>query len=214
MPTSVNPFLVLLGISPGGISRNQKRAKHHENNYTPTIGKAHEGFDLEDEWKSNHWGKARHLCVTVLKRLEPKLTTEKCIALSGHLNLGTWQVGDGSDPLAVEPKIVQWLPGIIGEKLKPQILILLGLNGILKQLRSSWEFSALSFLLDEPNAVHPFDYDGKRSYKFKVWINPDASAYPRLVISMPNHPRRHPFGDPIVWADACLQASKIVRKNL
>lgn len=211
MPTSVNPFVVLVGISPGA-TRNSDDAKNIRNSdYSPSIGEPHPYFDVKDEWKSEHWRKARFLCRTILKKQKSNLSERECLTLSGHLNLGTKQTGNGADPEAIEPRIAKWVPKVITGFLKPKIVVLLGMNSKLEQLTPYWRRSAFSFVYETKPVTFPLIYTGSRKYNFRLWKNPDVNAYPKLVLSFPNHPSRHPFSDMEIWKAASEQAAELLK---
>ena len=122
MPTSVNPFIVLIGVSPG--------AGEEKDQYSygkPTVGVPHHGF----MWDVPYWQKARILCTEIVKSFSPELSDDECLSVSGSLNLGTKQQGVASE-MALESEIVKWVPDFITKYLKLKIVVCFGIKSLLK----------------------------------------------------------------------------------
>ena len=213
MPTTANPFLLLLGISPGAAQEKTDPTKLGKYDYSPTVGKSHPFFYSNGEDGNTHWKKVTLLCTAVLQKLDERFSKDQCTCLSGHLNLGTAQEGNGSSPNAIDPEIAEWIPAVIGGSLRPEVLILLGLKGKLKELKPVWTDGPLDFVFSTKDEIR-LKYSGTRRYHFNLWRNPDSTAKPRIVVGLPNHPSRHPFSSFPVWTSACHQISRVIRKEL
>ncbi len=98
--------------------------------------------------------------------------------------------------MAVNPDFVRWLLQTIKHKLRPSILVCLGLNDKLKKepLRSAFE-TTFGLKLDEPDDKYRFDI-----YFFREWKVTEGRL---KIVFWPNHPSRHPFSNFEIWQKAC-----------
>lgn len=217
MPTSVNPYVLCLGISPGA-RRNKNDCGPYD---LPTVGTPHSGFGGKcalkgQRWDATYWQKIRELCVGIVQGEAPSLTRMDCLSLSGHLNLGTEQDGRGHEGL-IETKVATWLPNVILEELRPRVLICFGLWKLLSSnaLQRAWVGTPLERIIrEDPKMEESFIY-GSRTYRFRFWQIPrKGMATPLNVILWPNHPSRHPFGggvDSAAWKESIAQAKRLLR---
>ncbi len=208
MPTSLNPLVVFLGVSPGNSpSRDGEAERHHE--LPPTVGAAHPGLFYPDT--KHYWAKVREAGAALVGALSPRTPPEDRLALVGHLNLGTGRSGSaGNAPLT--PDGSEWVARLVTRGLRPRLLVGLGLNGILGQrpdLRNALRRGGLGFAATRPDRTTSME--GFR-YQFRIWSGEGSEA--PTVISWPNHPSRHPFagapGD--TWRQAVHQAAALLRE--
>jgi len=90
MPTTINPFLVILGPSPG----NSPAKGDVYIDPKPTVGKAHPGFFYPDTKK--YWERACELSAGLIQADAPGLPSEDCLALSGQMNLSVNESGQAN----------------------------------------------------------------------------------------------------------------------
>lgn len=214
MPTSINPWILVMGISPGHGT--------HENNDSfyplPTVGHVHTGFGGEfadpckPTWDGPYWQKTRKLCIGMIQKFEPKIKLPMdCLSLSGHLNLGTKQQGRGTFD-ATDPKIIKWIPTAL-ETLKPRVVILFGWKSLMGKLKNHWDSShPIGILVNsDPEKKIPFKCDSKRMYCYSIWRL--KSSWGKITaICWPNHPIRPPFGGMKNWEKSVKQASPLLKQ--
>jgi hypothetical protein len=214
MPTSANPWLILVGVSPGA-AKGKKEKFVQANEYEPSVGMAHQHFNSASQWGKfgqwkGYWPKIRKMCVGLLNE---KMGSDEEIVLSvcGHLNLGEIQTGTG-DRKAIDKTIVGWIPTVIAKQLRPQVVLLMGITGLIKKGElDAWKGSDLDFIVTTDPHVIPFkDWNSRSKRVFRVWNNPSRGAYPRKVVMLPNHPSRPPLTDPTKWDSMTRQLKKIV----
>jgi hypothetical protein len=213
MPTSVNPWLLLIGISPGAAVGGGENIQLKRKEYVPTVGEPHPHFNSKRFWKRygawpGYWPKIRQLCAGLLRdRFDDD--EEKVLTVCGHLNIGEIQTGTG-DEKAINSKILRWVPDVVTERLRPHVVLLLGMKRHRKESLKSWKGTGFEFILVDPDEQPSFKCsDGKRRC-FQVWNNPSPSSYPRKVIMLPNHPSRHPFTVAKHWESMIRQVKPIV----
>jgi hypothetical protein len=215
MPTCANPWLLLVGISPGAPLGKGANVRSKRKQYVPTVGKPHHHFNSERFWKEHgewkgYWPKIRQLCVGLLSDKIGN-DVEKILSLCGHLNLGEKQTGRGNAK-AIDREILRWIPKVVSEKLRPHTLLLLGLKGHRKNgILEPWKGTGLEFIVEsDPDQEFAFKHpDGKRRF-FQMWKNPNAAAYPKTVLLLPNHPSRYPMTVPKSWESMIEQLRPIV----
>ncbi len=219
MPTSVNPYVLCLGISPGA-RRNDDSCDPYP---LPTIGSPHEGFGGEcvpdgcGAWDSPYWEKVRELCVGIVQEFSPSLNRFDCLSLAGHLNLGTGQDGVGREGL-IEPKVAKWIPRVITERLKPRILICFGLWKLYSSetLRKAWAQTSLEKLIKEEPVIQDEFAFSSRTYRFRLsQIQYGEEMQPITVLLWPNHPSRHPFAggaESDAWKASITQGKRLLKK--
>ena len=198
MPTSVNPWLLMLGISPGAGPDDNRDERTAEQ--PPTIGEPSPSFGGPyvregKPWDVPYWDKARKLATGVLQGIQPSCSDADCLSMAGHLNLGLRNQGASNDA-AVEVKIARWVSSIIADPLKPRLMVGFGLMGKIRgeNLRKAWKGSPLETVVAKaPSHVHPFPV-GKKTYYFRIWEVDAGLDWPILFTVWPNHLSRVPFG--------------------
>jgi hypothetical protein len=208
MPCSAAPEVVAIGISPGNSPRKEDRggANTNTSGKRPTFGKPHECFNYQDT--KNYWAKVSSLCRHFVRRTEKKMSDANCMALSGHLNLGTGQAGEASVG-DTDPAIIHWVAGLLNNYFQPRLIVLFGLNRILKARYDDWNHpNGLQVDWRSPDFEQPFN-----KYHFRLWKATSAQGKRIGVLMWPNHPSRHPFaGDEngSEWNRALNQASSFL----
>lgn len=189
MPTSVNPLVVIVGVSPGASPAHEGPA--FLGDYTPTFGVPAPGFNYRDT--SFYWDKVRLLATGFVRLWGEALDERDCLALSGHLNLGTGMFGSAS-AVAVESDVVRWVSDVL-PRLHPRLVIGLGLVGLLTNrshgaIREAWVAGGLSVDWLKPELITYSEY------RFRRYRTYCASGDPIDFILWPNHPSRPPFVGP------------------
>lgn len=226
MPTSVNPYVVCLGISPGAAKGDtgEKNAPYS----LPTVGHPHEGFggetinstDPEEQWDALYWRKVRGLCIGLLTGFKRELDSCQALALSGHLNLGTAQNGRGTESV-IDETLARLVPDWICHQLKPRLVICFGFRTFLpegtkpgsEKLRRLWRNTRFSILFDEKDEEQEwekFQWNG-RTLWFRHCVIRTNTDDKLTVVLWPNHPSRPPFGggpDSEAWRKAIAHARK------
>ena len=195
MPTSINPYLLILGVSPGARKDDNECSPYK----LPTIGEPHEGFGGEfaepaGDWDNAYWIKLRQLCTALLQSVDPTLTARESLSLSGHLNLGTAQEGKAGEH-ALNSKVLAWVPDVIVNTLRPRILICFGLKGLLansKRLRDAFRKNpTLARIVDSKAMEVPFRFKSSSKYTFSIWEVKRPDGGQMSVVFMP---KLGPFG--------------------
>ena len=112
-PSSINPFVVFLGASPGGSPPACEVREPYE---LPTAGVAHPKLYVCDG--AHYWDRVRALGSMVVQAHAPKISDPHAHALIGQLNLGTGQFGKVSDA-PFEPEYCRWVPEVMLDYLRP-----------------------------------------------------------------------------------------------
>lgn len=87
MPTSINPVVVFVGVSPGNSPATVMQPTLERGDYAvPTFGEPHPGLSYPDT--NSYWFKVRELAVELVGLFDASLSNEDRLALVGHLNLG------------------------------------------------------------------------------------------------------------------------------
>jgi len=202
MPTSINPFVIFLGISPGNSSPTGAPVDVNHNSYClPTAGEAHPGLDFED--RAGYWDRVRALGAMIVQAHAPQIVKQSdCDALVGQLNLGTGQFGRASQA-PFEKDYCSWVPDVILDHLRPRYVILLGLTGRLKNADGKMfdPHGRLKIPWAKPERSYSFQA-GSRNYKFQVWDRPKVDRKSLRVVLWPQHPSRPPMTKDQVWQES------------
>ena len=110
MPSSINPFVVFLGPSPGNSPPVGDAAPGNCKAYDlPTAGVAHPKLYVCDT--RNYWNKIRELGALIVQARAPEIAERNAHALLGQLNLGTGQFGDANHA-PFESEYCRWVPDV------------------------------------------------------------------------------------------------------
>ena len=145
-----------------------------------------------------YWDKIRYLARTLL--MPPCSSAEDAYALFGNVNLDTHRSGSASR-VEIDPVFARWVLETIRDKLRPSVLVCLGVKGKLKHrsLREAFE-TTFGLKLSEPDEKYAFD-----RYFFDEWDASVGADRQLKVIFWPNHPSRHPFSSFEKWQAACQE---------
>ena len=205
--TSVNPLLVVLGASPGD-SPVPRDADHHEQTPfpLPTVGKPHPRVRYPDKNGMGYWYRVRMLAEMLLDA-DGTLGEDDALALFGTANLSTKPSGKASD---VKPSLpfARWVLETIRDGLRPRVLVLLGLRGLLeknRELSSLFADTFAGFEARKPHSTYRFDAYQAKQFLFREWNSAAFQGSPLLVVDWPQHASKHPFTIVDYWRAACGQ---------
>ncbi len=206
MPTSPNPYVLIIGASPGGSPPAGERIEPYA---LPKFGKSHPKLYVPDT--KGYWDKARDLCVSILQAIDPNIDSQQALSLSGQLNLGAEQSGTAE----TDPRYVNWVPEAITSFLRPRVIILVGLLGILKEDGGTIgnrfsDIAGLDINWRKPDEDIPFRAYTYNSFKFSMW-HAQRNNSKFTFVSWPNHPSRSPMNSPKYWTHAIEEGSECIR---
>lgn len=197
MPASLAPKLIVIGVSPGNspmpgdtgdgsgyVSEPSVRIQHNSNFYYPD--------------GTRYWEKVRRLVSGFFAREGSLSNLNDQLSLCSHFNLGTKRAGQGTLD-AVEPDVIAWVSSLLNNVHKPDLVVLLGLGGILRQAppRIWWNGrSGLKIEWRRPDREWPLD---GYNYRFREWVTDNALGHSLKLVIWPNHPSKHPFVDNAIW---------------
>lgn len=185
MPTSVNPLVVVIGVSPG--NSPALGAKAFLEDYTPTFGLPAPGLFYRDQ--AYYWQKVRLLGTSMTRLLDHTLSDQDGLALTGHLNLGTGMFGSASRA-AIEPDVVRWVSDVIA-RCRARLVIALGLVKLLttdEVLRGIWNDGAAVVDWTQPQLV------AASTFRYRLFRGKGPNGTGFDLVFWPNHPSRAPFG--------------------
>ncbi len=198
MPTSINPYVIVLGFSPGDSPASSDVGLDMKNASIdpPTVGAKHPKIMYRDT--RNYWDKVRELFIALIRHYEShQMSEDDCLAISGHLNLDTGRAGQVK-PENLDSDFVAWVSRIIAAHLMPRVVVCVGLRGVFNKptVSKMWNIpGGLNVQWDRPQFCERFVIDGAPSkYSFNGWLADGADGKKVMVVSWPNHPSRHPFG--------------------
>jgi hypothetical protein len=210
MPTSVNPYLLVLGASPGASPDSTDPGGAYA---PPTAGEPHPGLFYNDT--RGYWAKIRGLMVSLLQSVDPRVSAEDCLALAGQLNFSTGQSGLASEAV-LDPAYARWVPEAIGSLLQPRLVILVGLSGLLKSQAFTGMIPSSPHWPSEWRREKEVRFRGyaSKSLQFRSWTRylPDGGHIKYLA--WPNHPSRSPFSNLALWSTATQEAAEYLREGV
>ena len=185
-------------------------------------GEIHSGFGgvycgPDSNWDASYWRKVRKLCVELVRAKPPLLKDEECLSVCGHVNLGLKPQGAASEE-CLDAEVLAWLPGLLMDRLRPQILVCFGWNHFMRTplIGQSWGRDiAFSKLLGRPSMERQFGYCPR--YRFRVWRLEAGNGRKLTVVFWPNHASRPPFGgteDSPAWRQAIEECEHLLEEEL
>lgn len=205
--TSINPLLVILGPSPGN-SPMPGDADHSTQPPfpLPTAGKPHCRVWYSDKKGKGYWYRVRLLAQTLLNA-DSALSDDDALALFGTVNLSTKPSGRACEA-KISPSFARWVLETIRDRLRPRVLVLLGMRGLLEKNR---ELSRLfadtfdGFNIREPHSTYRFEKYQQKRFVFREWNSAALQGSPLLLVDWPQHASQHPFTIIDWWSAACEQ---------
>ena len=199
MSTSVNPFVVFLGPSPGNspVSGDADYFTRKPNEL-PTAGVPFPGIYYADP--KRYFERIRELGTSIVRHHAPRLADREAHALLGQLNLGVGAFGQAANAL-LEPAYCRWVPDILLDYLRPAYVVMLGLSTILTgsdgrlfdpshRLRINWR---------QPDLCFPFEAYSAKRYKYRIWRRQGTHGRAITFILWPQHPSRAPMTNASLW---------------
>lgn len=206
MPTTINPYLLVVGPSPGNSPHQGDTVFLQRPAYAaPTVGLAHPAFSYQDA--SGYWDKIRQLSVGLIQGFDPELPEDECYALSGQLNLGVGAFGNASES-SIELVYARWVPKIMMDMLQPRIVVLFGLWSLMKNntiLQQDFA-GALGIDWKKPDKELPFKGYREKRLVFREWRIKRPDGRETIVVSWPNHPSRSPMTNANLWQASIREA--------
>lgn len=201
-PASIDPKLILIGVSPGGSP--SKEVNENDYNGHPSVFKSvdkkpYTNFLYPDE--NGYWDKVRML---INNFFSPELDEREKLSLTTHYNLGTNATGNPSKE-DVDEDIISWVSTLLNNYHKPDLVILFGLKGILQdeEIGKQWNHDeGLEINWNRPHFQILFKEHEPSRYYFRGWEVTNGSDKKFNVVIWPNHPSRIPFGADKMWDDA------------
>ena len=211
-PTSINPFLLLLGPSPGASPMAGDEDYVTRPPYElPTAGVAHPGVWYRDG--TGYWNKVRHLARTFVDA--DGTLGDDALALFGTMNLSTKASGSASD-VDIETDFGKWVLETIRDGLRPRVLVLMGLRGKFRRHRRFFESAFANLDVRQPHREYRFAEYERKNLSFKEWDLVTPEGFAMLLVDWPQHPVKAPFTgvETDWWGLACEQFSDLHRNLL
>jgi hypothetical protein len=201
MPTSINPFIVFLGASPGNSPPlSDPRHRSLEPYDLPTTGIPHWGITAKD--KRHYWDRVRDLGTYIIRARSPQLSDEQAQALLGQLNLGTGQFGQARNA-PFEADYCRWVPAVILDLLRPAYVLLFGMQSRLRRAEQQFDpLGSLGIDWNAPDECFPFSAYKASNYKFRIWRVKRPDGRIMRVVQWPQHPSRAPMTNPHWWQES------------
>jgi len=215
MPASIDPKLVLVGVSYGNAPNREaeearKEARRTGGDYfysAPCVIKPDNShFCYPDS--TRYWDKLRHLSESFFKRHWPwpSITENQAISLTTHLNLGTGSAGSATR-LDVEEPYVRWVSRLLNEIHSPDLVILFGYRILQNNEVYLWwnHDSGLPVNWRRPDKTHGFSSYTKGHLTFREWSVRNSNRHLMRLVIWPNHPSRPPLSDWSIWENSVNQ---------
>lgn len=200
--TVINPFLVTLGVSPGGSpAAGDTKAPAIGGDPLPTAGKPHPGTYYRDT--RGYWDKVRLLArLTVMGQATDE---NESLSLFGNLNLDTGQSGEARN-VAVKFDFAAWILRAIRYGLRPRFVVMFGLSTYLRTNHGTAEILEdvfPGFDLKKPHREVSFSAYSQKNLVFREWDIPFANGDELTLVMWPQHPSRAPFSNAELWRASC-----------
>jgi hypothetical protein len=203
MPASLDPKLILVGVSPGNAPNYEAEELRKESSdycYSEPRAIKTENSHFFYPDARHYWIKLRYLSLSFFKRYHPEITEIQALSLTTHVNLGTGSAGCATKK-DVEEDYVNWVSKLLNEIHSPDLVVFFGLNSILKddEISKWWNESGLP--VDWKNPINTLKFNGyeKINYYFREWSVKNSKNHPIRLVIWPNHPSRPPFSDLSIW---------------
>lgn len=208
MPTSINPFVLFLGPSPGNSPSSDDTEREAYD--LPTAGKAHLKLYYLD--RRRYWDRVRELGKLIVRAHAPGMGEKDTHALLGQLNLGTGQFGDAKNA-PFEQAYCRWVPQAIVEHLRPSYVILLGLSSGLTQAHGGGFDPSNDLKIDwnAPDHSFPFEAYKDKQFRFRIWNRKRSDGKIVRFVMWPQHPGRAPMTKDDLWTESGHEFIRHVR---
>lgn len=193
MATCINPFIVVLGPSPGN-SPNAGDVEFAKNGPQPfdypTLGKPHPHLFYQD--RTRFFVKVRALITGVLSSVYD-VPEEKALSLGGLMNLDTGMNANAAN-VQYRDDFVKWVAGSITQRMRPRILVCIGLSG-----KRSYVLNLVDPSLDGQKPAVEWTFSRYSKLRYRVWRSQRGSMAPLYIVFWPQHPSKPPFASLELW---------------
>lgn len=192
MPASIDPKLVLIGVSPGNAP-----APHDDGGpttryvSTPTVDKPADSHFYYPDTRG-YTCKLRLLALEYFRRNGTVCSEPEALAPTTHFNLGLGSAGRAGRG-SIEPDIIRWVSRILNTVHRPDLVVMFGLWGILQdeEIARWWNEGGLTVDWRTPCQTWPFN--GQPTYRYREWAVHNELGHGFRIVIWPNHPSRPPF---------------------
>ena len=198
MPSSLDPKLVIIGVSPGNSPGTNVAADDYCSAPSKVISPKSNYFYPDSK---SYWKKIRTMARGYFLRSDASISVEDALLATSHLNLGTGSAGTATKG-DVDYAVIRWVSGLLNSLYKPDVVVLLGLKSIMDdgEVYAAWNHSnGLAINWRRPDLETPFTAYSKATYRFREWRVERPDSHRVRVIMWPNHPSRVPFSDMNMW---------------
>jgi hypothetical protein len=116
----------------------------------------------------------------------------------------------------IEREYAQWVPEVIANLLRPRLVVLLGLLGLMKNNRDLQDAFASSGAMridwKRPDRELAFRYYTDKRLVYRIWKLSRPDGANMTVISWPNHPSRSPMTNAAVWRASIDEAVQYMQE--
>lgn len=201
MPASVDPKLIIIGVSPGGSP--SKDVNEEDYRHGPTILKPRKtNFFYPDE--NGYWDKIRELIYTYFNEFD-NLDLMEVLSLTSHFNLSLESSGSAST-VELDEVLVKWISQLLNEVHNPDLVVLLGLKGKIKnnKYQDYWNHAKGLKIMWRKGSRKCIPFIArKENDSFEEWNIQNAQNHQIKVVLWPNHPSRDPVSNN--WEESVKQ---------
>jgi len=167
MPCSLDPKLVLIGVSPGNSPGNSSSCVRYVGELSTSIDTT-SNFYYPDARR--YWDKVRYLASAFVSHHDRTVSETDALLVTSHFNLGVGSAWTATTA-AVEEPYVRWVSGLLNNVLKPDLVVLFGLGSILKD-----KFNIVIFFCTDCSIFcpHPKSFTQEKFF----WIGFKYSFFP------------------------------------
>jgi hypothetical protein len=204
MPSSINPFVVFLGPSPGNSPPADWVTRGGCQAYSlPCAGNPHPNLYVSDTKK--YWVRVRQLGSHIIQARAVGISESDSHALIGQLNLGTGHFGEAKNA-PFESEYCRWVPDAILDYLRPSYVVLLGMRSRLGRTGSGFDpMNRLEINWAKPDDCFSFAACKVSKFVFRIWNRKRPDGKLIRVVMWPQHPRRPPMTKDQMWLEAARE---------
>lgn len=212
MPSSINPFVVFLGASPGGSPPAGDSTHVVCAPYPAPNASAHPKLGKEQDAR-HYWSRVCELGSMIVQAHAPEVSDSQAHALIGQLNLGTEQHGNVGDA-AFDPKYCSWVLEVILDYLRPSYVVMPGLRSRLTKRGAGFDPSRrLGIDWNKPDQCFSFQAYKRVQYKFRLWNRKRSDGKAVRFILWPQHPSRAPMTDGRIWKESAREFCEFIAQD-
>jgi hypothetical protein len=213
--TSINPWVVFLGPSPGNSPEaGDQNFSGAREGVWPTAGTPVHAFGEYHDPKG-FFVKLRQLAISIVSAASRgKLAGRDALALAGMMNLDSGASGEASQVVA-SPKFAEWVVNATFRRLRPRWVIGLGLKGFLQKnpaIERIVSSVGASTGIRQVAQEFPFRGYSQKAYKFEIRPVAAAPGMRQHFVFFPQHPSRAPMTNAEVWQKAVDEFVELARR--